>query len=331
MGGGGMRMPIPRTKSGCAIYAVLLVVAFVVAMCGGPNFVDDMVGGGGSGVGAAYSPARMTDAAEGDDRYAHCKTGQDANEDHDCARVAIENSLTDFWSDQGIRGWQPISALTTFSGGVNTACGQANSAVGPFYCPADFGIYEDTTFYDQVLERQLGGPDGGFVEFYVLAHEYGHHISNLLGFMERVRTQQGPTSDATRLELQADCYAGLWAQHATTTEDAAGQVLIEDLTEEDVRLALEAAAAVGDDAIQKKTQGQTNPETWNHGSSAQRMHWFKVGYEGGDLAVTGPAGPPSAGRCAAAPAGAAPPPGGGTSTPARPLPRPPGRAPTRHG
>lgn len=282
LGGGGMRLPIPTGRGGIG-GIILLVVLFVVARCAG---IDLGLGGDGTGgLGAAYSPARMSDAEQGSDRYAHCQTGEDANNDDDCARVAIENSLTDFWGDQRVDRWEPISALTTFSGGVSTGCGQASSAVGPFYCPTDLGIYLDTSFFDTVLEPELGAPDEPFVEFYVLAHEYGHHISNLQGFMGRIRSQQGPTSDATRLELQADCYAGLWAQHATTTEDAEGQVLLEELSDADIENALKAAAAVGDDHIQRKTQGQTNPETWNHGSSAQRMHWFRVGYEGGDVAA----------------------------------------------
>ncbi len=278
-GGGGMRIPIPTGRGGVGgIGGILLIVLlYVLVQCVGGG------GGGGGGLGGAFSPTRMGDTGD-NSRYESCRTGEDANNSQDCARVAVENSLTDFWSEQGIDGWQPISTLTTFSGSVSTQCGNATSAVGPFYCPADFGIYEDTTFFDDVLERELGGPDGGFVEFYVIAHEYGHHISNLLGFMDKVRSQEtGPQSPATRLELQADCYAGLWAQHATTTGDADGQVLISELTDEDIRLALEAASAVGDDHIQKKTQGQTNPETWNHGSSEQRMRWFREGYEGGTV------------------------------------------------
>lgn len=274
-----MRIPLPTGRGGVG-GIVLLLVLFLVARCAG---VDLGLGGGGGGLGAVYSPSRLSDTQD-TTRYDGCETGADANESQDCARVAIENSLTDFWSGQDVERWEPISSLTTFSGGVSTACGQAGSAVGPFYCPADLGIYLDTTFFDTVLEPELGAPDEPFVEFYVLAHEYGHHISNLQGFMNQVRTQQGPTSDATRLELQADCYAGLWAQHATTTEDASGEVLLLDLTDQDIDNALRAAAAVGDDHIQRKTQGQTNPETWNHGSSEQRMHWFRVGYEGGDVA-----------------------------------------------
>ena len=134
-----------------------------------------------------------------------------------------------------------------------------------------------------MLARQLGGPRGGFVEAYVLAHEYGHHISNLLGFFGQVRTQQGPQSDAVRLELQADCYAGMWAKHATQTEDSQGEVLIAELTEEDLDLALEAAATVGDDRIQEKAQGTVNEESWTHGSAAMRKTWFATGYQQGSL------------------------------------------------
>ncbi|WP_183096033.1 KPN_02809 family neutral zinc metallopeptidase [Nocardioides stalactiti] len=276
--GGGMRIPIPGGIAGKGIGGiVLLVVLFVV----GQFLGIDLIGGGGtSGV---YSPSRLSDAQDSG-RYDHCETGADANEDHDCARVAIENSLTDYWDDELGGKFDAIETLTTFQGSVSTACGGADSSVGPFYCPGDESIYLDTTFFDEVLERQLGGPDGGFVEFYVLAHEYGHHISHLLGFFDKVRTQDtGPTSPAVRLELQADCYAGLWAHHATTTEDASGEVLILDLTRQDIDLAIEAAEAVGDDYIQKRGGGKVDDDLWTHGSSAQRKFWFLRGYESGDL------------------------------------------------
>lgn len=255
--------------------AILVIggLLLVLGMCGGPN----LLGIGGGTTSSAYSPARMADA-DTTGRYDHCRTGEDANNDHDCARVAVENSLTQYWDDTLGGDFRPIERLTTFSGGVSTQCGDATSAVGPFYCPADEGIYLDTTFFDEVLEQQLGGPDGGFVEFYVLAHEYGHHISNITGFMSQVTSQDtGPTSQATRLELQADCFAGMWARGAEQQE------LVEEITDRDIELALAAASAVGDDHIQEQTQGQTNPETWNHGSSAQRMHWFRVGFDGGSF------------------------------------------------
>ena len=155
-------------------------------------------------------------------RYASCKTGADTVDNPDCVRVAVENSLYNYWSEalpeQSDVRFQP-EAMQTFTGGTSTGCGNATAEVGPFYCPADATIYLDTTFFEQVLQQQLDGPSGAFVEPYVLAHEFGHHIQNLLGTMGQVRTQQGPNSDAVRLELQADCYAGMWAKNATSTDD----------------------------------------------------------------------------------------------------------------
>jgi predicted metalloprotease len=276
LGGGGMRMPIPSGIGvGGGVGGVILVVVFLV--------LTQCVGGGNGGGGLGdYSTSRVSDAAD-TGRYDNCETGADANEDADCARVAVENSITDYWEGELGGGFRPEQGLVTFSGSVQTGCGAATSEVGPFYCPTDETIYLDTTFFDEVLERQLGGPDGGFVEYYVLAHEYGHHISNITGQMSKVRTQQGPQSDAVRLELQADCYAGLWARAATSTEDAQGEVLISELTRDDIKLAIEAAEAVGDDRIQEKTQGQVNEESWTHGSAAMREKWFLVGYEQGSV------------------------------------------------
>jgi len=282
LGGGGMRLPIPSGKAGGGIGGFILILALVlISQCAGV----DLTGGGGAPTssGSGFDTSRV---AGDSDRYANCKTGADAQEDVDCQRIAVENSMFDFWSDalpsQSSTAFQPAS-MVTFTGGVDTGCGAASSQVGPFYCPADSRIYLDTTFFDDVLERQLGGPDGGFVEPYVLAHEYGHHIQNLLGTMGQVRTQQGPRSDAVRLELQADCYAGMWARAATETEDAQGQVLISELTQEDVQQAIDAAEAVGDDRIQEKTQGQVTEESWTHGSAEQRAQWFVTGFQQGTL------------------------------------------------
>ena len=183
----------------------------------------------------------------------------------------------------GRRKFHPEDRCITFSGVDQHRLRRRGSAdVGPFYCPTDQLIYLDTAFFDQVLEGQLGGPDGGFVEAYVLAHEYGHHIQNLLGTMGQVRTQQGPQSDAVRLELQADCYAGMWAKDATETEDADGNVLFASLTDDDIDLALEAAASVGDDRIQQKTQGQVDPRSLDPRLGRRSgMRWFQTGYETG--------------------------------------------------
>ena len=170
------------------------------------------------------------------ERYANCKTGADANEDVDCARKAVVYSPRAVLGRDAARAGRhrvPPAQVITFSGGVNTGCGQATSQVGPFYCPADQQIYLDTTFFADVLEGQLGGPGGDFVEPYVLAHEYGHHIQNLLGTMGQVRTQQGPESDAVRLELQADCYAGMWtARRQRRRRHRRGADL--ELTEQDI-------------------------------------------------------------------------------------------------
>ncbi len=272
-----MRLPIPSGAGGGGIGGIVLVLVAVAVVY--------FAGGGIPGLGSdsgSYSTSRLSDASD-TGRYDGCETGADANGSADCARVAVENSLTDFWAGELGEEFRAEEALVTFGGAVDTACGGASSDVGPFYCPADSTIYLDTTFFDDVLEKQLGGPDGGFVEYYVLAHEYGHHIQNLTGQMGRVKTQQGEQSDAVRLELQADCYAGMWAKDATETEDAQGEVLISELTEADIRLALEAAASVGDDRIQKKTQGQVNKEAWTHGSAAMRERWFTVGLEQGSL------------------------------------------------
>ena len=155
--------------------------------------------------------------------------------------------------------------------------------MGPFYCPPDQRIYLDTTFFEDVLQQQLGGPSGDFVEPYVIGHEYGHHIQNLLGTMGKVKTQEGPRSDAVRLELQADCYAGMWTRAAASTEDEGGEVIFSELSDQDIEDAIAAAGSVGDDRIQEKTQGQVTEETWTHGSAASRVKWFQTGYQKGTL------------------------------------------------
>jgi uncharacterized protein len=281
MGGGGMRIPIPGgTKAGGGLGGILIIVLFIV--------LTQCVGGGTGGPSlpdTGLDASRMSGTDTG--RYANCKTGADAEKSTDCARVAVENSLTDYWADalpeQSNAQFRAIAAMQTFTGGTSTGCGDATAEVGPFYCPADDSIYLDTTFFEQVLQQQLNGPAGEFVEPYVLAHEYGHHIQNVLGTMGQVQTQRGPNSDAVRLELQADCYAGMWTKNATTTEDEGGEALILDLTQEDIQQAIEAARSVGDDRIQEQTTGRVNKEQWTHGSAAARMKWFQVGYSEGNL------------------------------------------------
>src|SRR4051794_36636107 len=210
-----------------------------------------------------------------------CQTGQDANERDDCRIVGVVNSVQKFWNGVFQNSNKTYSYVDTvlFTDSINTGCGAATSQVGPFYCPADKHVYIDLGFFDD-LRSQFGVDAGPFVQAYVIAHEYGHHVQDQLGVLEQIRgDQQGAESKSVRSELQADCYAGVWAKHAVETN------LIEQLTQADINSGLAAAAAIGDDRIQQRTQGQVNPETWTHGSSEQRRRWFSRGYENGKPAA----------------------------------------------
>jgi uncharacterized protein len=272
VGGGGSGM-----KVGGGIGGMIVLVLVLVLM--------QYAGGGGGGLPTQPS-SDGGPVSTGGQELAHCELGSDANEDADCARVAIVNSIQSYWAEalprQANRQYVPGDTVI-FSDRVSTGCGGATSDVGPFYCPPDRQVYLDTTFFRDMLEGQLGGSGGDFAEAYVLAHEYGHHVQNLLGTMGRVRTQQGPASDAVRLELQADCYAGMWSRHATEVAGADGEVFIDVLTREDIEEALDAARAVGDDRIQQRTSGRVNPDAWTHGSAEQRVRWFMVGRDKGSL------------------------------------------------
>ena len=212
------------------------------------------------------------------DSYAECRTGADIEANRDCRFVAYTNSIQGYWS-KALPGYQ-ATRTHIFTGSVSTGCGTATSAVGPFYCPADRVVYLDTGFFAQ-LTRQLGAKGGDAAEAYVIAHEYGHHISNRTGVLDRVQqagNQTGPNSPQVKLELQADCYAGVWLANAA--KDVRSPIA--SISRDDVLRAADAARSVGDDRIQEQATGRVDRESWTHGSAQQRETWLTRGFQTGD-------------------------------------------------
>jgi predicted metalloprotease len=255
---GGMPMAL---GGGGGIIGIIVLVAFLL-LGGGSGGLGDL----GALEGQQVGPGQASQEIQNE-----CRTGEDANAREDCRIVGVVNSVQAYWA-QTVRNYEP-ARTRFFDGGIQTGCGQASSAVGPFYCPNDRYVYIDLGFFDQ-LQSQLGARGGPLAEAYVLAHEYGHHVQNLTGVLGSANRDTGPQGGQVRVELQADCYAGLWVGHALDTG------FIEDLTRQDVADALDAAAAVGDDRIQERAQGRVAPESWTHGSSEQRQSWFVRGING---------------------------------------------------
>jgi uncharacterized protein len=257
MGGGGMRLGLPV---GGGIGGVVLLLLFSALT--GQNPLDLI--GGSTDQGSYSEPdPNAPPATDPQSRF---------------MRVVLkdtEDTWTSIFQNNGQRYEEPT--LVLFAGSTDTACGLGESAVGPFYCPGDRKVYLDTSFFDE-LDQRFGAP-GDFAQAYVIAHEIGHHVQNLLGLSERVQGARQRAGRAegnalsVRLELQADCYAGVWAASVY----ARGVLDPGDIDE-----ALTAAEAVGDDRIQQQTQGRIDPETFTHGTSEQRARWFRTGFDSGD-------------------------------------------------
>ena len=209
----------------------------------------------------------------------NCTTGAEANASDECRLVAASVVIDTFWT-QSLDGYRQPQ-LIIVDGSTSTRCGTASNATGPFYCPPEETVYIDPAFFG-LLRQQFGTDAGSLAQMYVLAHEYGHHVQNLVGVMrDHPDNGTGPDSNGVRTELQADCFAGAWVADAAQVKDASGTAYLKPVTQAQINDALAAAAAVGDDHIQQQSGGAVNPESWTHGSSDQRQRWFAAGYQGG--------------------------------------------------
>ncbi|MGW0806149.1 KPN_02809 family neutral zinc metallopeptidase [Nonomuraea sp. NPDC002799] len=255
-GGGGGGFPGGMVIGGGGIVSLIVLVLV---------FVLNNVGGGDEPARQQQPPSKLSE---------QCRTGKDADQSEKCRVVGVVNSIQDYWK-QANSAYQPAKTVL-YTGQLKTGCGAASSAVGPFYCPGDQRVYLDLSFFDQ-LHSQFGAKGGPFAQAYVIAHEYGHHVQNLSGALN--------SGDSVPTELQADCYAGVWARNAVDTG-----FYEKDFTEAEIAEALDAAAAVGDDRIQQRTTGRIDPDSFTHGTSEQRVNAFQRGYKNGAPAECDPAG-----------------------------------------
>lgn len=254
------------------------------------------VGAGGLGIGGAVlaligyfvfgiDPSTTMSVVNGGGQAVPQQEGQRGAPADEAGRFVdvVSTSVDDVWKgvfDQSGRRYRPPAAVVLYDQATGTGCGLGQSAMGPFYCPSDQKVYLDLSFWRE-LETKFGAK-GEAARAYVIAHEIGHHVQHLLGYDESAQRlgRQGAESGSVRLELQADCYAGVWVAHAPTV--SGGQVSLDPADVED---GLRAAAAVGDDTLQQQAQGRVAPDSFTHGTSAQRMRWFRRGVERGDPAA----------------------------------------------
>lgn len=259
-GGGGGRGP------GMAVGGIGGIILVVLALVFGIN----LPGSGSGDTAQSGAEASTTPAAT------NCRTGADVKRDPSCRWKAYVTSINNFWGEQ-LNGYTPVPTVT-FNGQTSTGCGTASEEVGPFYCPVDKRVYLDTGFADKLLQ-QLGAKADYAAEAYILGHEYGHHVQDQLGTLAKYQSNQtGETSPSVRIELQADCYAGVWFHELATGKDS----VITGVSQSDIDSISDAAKSVGDDRIEAKTRGQVTPESWTHGSAKMRHHWLAVGYNSGN-------------------------------------------------
>jgi predicted metalloprotease len=263
--GGGLPFPLPIGKAGGGIGTILIVllILFISMRGGGGLGVDPGTGGLPQSPGATPSTDLEATPADDPGKFVDFVAGD------------VDATWTKIFAESGKTYEQPIVVL--YDQGVRSGCGATSSTVGPFYCPRDRKVYLDLTFMAQLQQRL--GAEGDFAQAYIVAHEIAHHVQNLLGVMADVdlARQENPESAnelSVRLELQADCLAGVWGHSAYTRGDL--------LEAGDVEEGLNAAAAVGDDRIQRQGGGRIDPDSFTHGTSEQRVKWFRAGFDGGD-------------------------------------------------
>jgi predicted metalloprotease len=270
LGGGGLAI-----GGGTGLVGIVIFILFQVLGGGGSTGSFPQLGGG-----SANSTGQQESSEE---LEARCNSDKEALKKYtDCRLIKVYDIADNTWSDEFNRrgiSYRPPT-LAFFTSAVNTACGDATAEVGPFYCPGDEEIYLDLDFLEQ-LQTQLGA-NGDFAQAYIVAHEFGHHLQTVLGTEREVRAaQQRNPDDANKfsvaMELQADCYAGVWS---TLADQQSSGI---NLTAENIAEAQRAASAVGDDRIQKQAQGRVDQESWTHGSAADRKKWFTIGASGGNM------------------------------------------------
>ncbi|MGX1737708.1 KPN_02809 family neutral zinc metallopeptidase [Corynebacterium flavescens] len=274
-GGGGRRGG--TIAAGGGIGTVVLIGIFLL-LGGSPSDIGQFLG---SDQGQEQSQGEIT-GGDSSDEFAHCRTAEDGNKYDDCRVMYAAQSIDQVWEtllprEASLQYTKP--GLVIFHDSTQSGCGIASGATGPFYCPTDQTAYFDTAFFSQL--HQFGAEDAPLAQMYIVAHEFGHHIQQLEGTLGLSNyNEPGEDSNAVKIELQADCYAGIWAHHADDGADA----LLDPITDQQARSAIDAARAVGDDNIQERSGGQVRPDQWTHGSSEQRAQAFLSGYQSGKMA-----------------------------------------------